>query len=64
MTGKERTDMAKEQSLMPTDEPLHMQAEWPAAGTALNPAEGSWAFDDNAAAVPEDRLAGAMYQGE
>ncbi len=46
------------------EEPVHMQAELPAAGTSLNPIEEAWAFDENAAAAPPSKLAEAMFQGE
>lgn len=45
-------------------EPVHMQAELPAAGTSLNPVETDWAFNDRAGAVPIDEAATAMQQGE
>ncbi|MFY0545258.1 hypothetical protein [Brevibacillus sp. H7] len=55
---------AREQDLRPAEEPVHMQAEFPVAGTSLNPVEETWAFDYNAAAAPQDELARAMQQGE
>lgn len=45
-------------------EAVHLQAEMPTAGTALNPLEEGWAFDQNPAAAPVDQLAEAMQQGE
>lgn len=45
-------------------EAVDMQAEMPIAGTALNPLEEEWAFDQNPAAAPVDQLAESMQQGE
>ncbi|UFJ41694.1 hypothetical protein LOK74_04040 [Brevibacillus humidisoli] len=42
----------------------HMQAELPAQGTALNPSESGWVFDENASTAPVEKLDSAMQQGE
>ncbi|MGC5326644.1 hypothetical protein [Brevibacillus sp. SYSU BS000544] len=43
---------------------VHMQAELPTLGTALNPVESEWAMNPQAAAMPADQTAIAMDQGE
>lgn len=43
---------------------VHMQAELPTLGTALNPVESEWAMNQQASAMPADQTAQAMYQGE
>ncbi len=51
-------------SLQEYDESVHMQAELPTQGTALNPVETQWVMNEQAAAMPTDQLATAMQQGE
>ncbi len=45
-------------------DPARLKAEWPAEGTALNPVETDWVFNQTAGAVPPDELAGSFQQGE
>jgi hypothetical protein len=64
--GKERVNVEtrEEMDIMPGNEPAHLQAEYPATGTALNPVEEPWVFSRNSMAAPADELAKAMQQGE
>jgi len=40
------------------------QTELPAQGTALNPLESGWIFDEQASVAPVEKLDSAMQQGE
>lgn len=54
----------KETGLQISQEAVHMQAELPTEGTALNPLESEWVMNEQASAMPVDQLANAMQQGE
>lgn len=41
-----------------------LPAEIPAQGTALNPSESGWVFDERASVAPVEKLDRAMQQGE
>jgi hypothetical protein len=64
--GKERVNVETREEMghIPADEPVEMQAEFPATGTALNPVEEPWVFSRNSMAAPAEELAKAMQQGE
>jgi hypothetical protein len=65
-SGKERANVETREEMghIPADDSADMQAEFPAAGTALNPVEEPWVFSRNSMAAPADELAKAMQQGE
>lgn len=51
------------QGMRHTDEAVHMQAEFPAIGTSLNPVEELWVFS-HTQGTPGEELAEADQQGE
>lgn len=54
----------EQQEMIQGQEAVHLQAEFPAAGTSINPMEELWTFSNSAGAAPPNQLAGAMQQGE
>lgn len=46
------------------EQPVHLQAELPTVGTALNPLEEGWAFDQTVAAAPVDNVGNSIQLRE